>query len=97
MNELMEEPSPDAWAPQLRIGGFSVLLPLVLGLALLLFWILLGGFGIVLGLIADVIALVKWRQRYGAVFPKDVAPRDLFIVFVATVVLGALAFLADNA
>lgn len=96
MNELSQEPSSDAWAPQLRIGGFSVLLPLVLGMTLLVLWILIGGFGILLGLIVDVVAVVKWRQRYGAVFPKDIAPRDLLILFGVTVVLTGLAFLANN-
>jgi hypothetical protein len=97
VNELTEQPSPDAWAPQLRIGGFSVLLPLVLGLTLLVLWVLIGGFGIVIGLVIDVIAVVKWRQRYGAVFPQDIAPRDLFAVLVAAIVLGGLAFLVNLA
>lgn len=97
MNELSEEPVTDSWAPQLRIGGFSVLLPLVLGLALLVLWSLLGGFGIVLGLIVDVVALVWWRNRYTAVFPDDVAPRDLFFLAAAVVVLAALAFLINKA
>lgn len=87
----------DAWAPQLRIGGFSVLLPLVLGLTLLLLWSLLGGFGIVLGLFADLGALAWWRRRYDAVFPDDVAPRDLFFLGAAVVVLAALAFLINKA
>jgi hypothetical protein len=97
VNELSEDPTRDAWAPQLRIGGFSILLPIVLGMTLLVLWILLGGFGIIVGLVADVIAVVKWRQRYGAVFPRDVAPRDLLFVFAAAVVLAALAFLVNQA
>ena len=86
----------DSWAPQLRIGGFSVLLPLVLGLALLVLWSLIGGFGIVLGLIVDVVAVMWWRRRYEAVFPQDVAPRDLFFMTAAAIVLAALAFLINK-
>lgn len=96
MNELSEEPVADAWAPHLRIGGFAVLLPLVLGLALLVLWSLIGGFGIVLGLIVDLIALAWWRNRYNAVFPQDVAPRDLLFTGAAAVVLAALAFLINK-
>ncbi len=87
----------DAWAPQLRIGGFSVLLPLVLGLILLLLWSVLGGFGIVLGIAADIAGLVWWRRRYEAVFPDDVAPRDLLFLGGAVVVLAVLAFLINKA
>jgi hypothetical protein len=100
VNELLDDrtdPPADSWAPHLRIGGFSVLLPLALGFILLVLWVLLGGFGIVLGLIADVVALAWWRKRYDAVFPSDVAPRDLFLLTGAVVVLGGIAFLVDYA
>jgi hypothetical protein len=97
VNELLDdhiEPA-DSWAPHLRIGGFSVLLPLALGFTVLVLWSLIGGFGIVLGLIADVAALSWWRKRYEAVFPRDIAPRDLLMVGTTVVVLGGLAFLIN--
>jgi hypothetical protein len=97
VNELTEDAAADSWAPQLRIGGFSVLLPIVLGMVLLVPWILIGGFGILLGLVVDVVAVVKWRQRYGAVFPQDIASRDLLFLFLAAVVLSGLAFLVGRA
>jgi len=83
------------WAPHLRIGGFSVLLPLVLGLAILVPWVWLGGFGIFLGLIGDVAWLFWWRQKRGGVFPPDVSAGTLAKMVVAVVVLGGLAFLAQ--
>jgi hypothetical protein len=101
VNELFDDDRAgtpaDSWAPHLRIGGFSLLLPLAMGFTALVLWILIGGFGIVLGLIADVAALAWWRKRYDAVFPQDIAPRDLLMVGTAVVVLIALAFLIDYA
>jgi hypothetical protein len=99
VNELLDDRTEPAggWAPHLRIGGFSVLLPLALGFTVLVLWILIGGFGILLGVIADVAALAWWRRRYDAVFPGDIAPRDLLMMGTAVVVLGALAFLITYA
>jgi hypothetical protein len=86
----------DGWAPHLRIGVYSLLLPLGLGFAILVPWVWLGGFGVVLGIIADIIWLAMWKQRKGAIFPPDVAPGALLRLLVAVVVLGGLAFLAGH-
>jgi hypothetical protein len=86
----------DGWAPQLRIGGFTALLTIAAGFAVLAGWVWLGGLGIVLGLVVDVIGLVWLRRRYGAVVPRHVPGRALLQLLVAAVVLGGIAFLANG-
>jgi hypothetical protein len=98
VNELRydgDDATADSWAPQLRVGAFSLLLPLVLGFTVLVLWIWLGGFGIVLGLILDVVAVAWWRGKRGQVIPADPTPADLIKVLVVTIVLGGIAVLAN--
>jgi hypothetical protein len=98
VNELRfdgDDTTADSWAPQLRVGAFSVLLPLVLGFTILVFWIWLGGFGIFLGLIIDAVAVAWWRGKQGQVIPADPKPMDLVKVLVVTVVLAGIAVLAN--
>jgi hypothetical protein len=99
VNELRhdgDDTTAGSWAPQLRVGAFSLLLPLVLGFTILVLWIWLGGFGIFLGIIADVAAVVWWRNRRGQVIPLDPTPADLLKVLVVTIVLAGIAVLANT-
>ncbi|HEX4722739.1 MAG TPA: hypothetical protein VH333_09510 [Pseudonocardiaceae bacterium] len=93
MNELRMDDA--GWAPHVRVGGYTALLIVAAGFAVLLGWILIGGFGIVLGLIVDVAGLAWLRQRYGAVLPSDVPGGALLRVLLAAVVLAGIAFLVN--
>jgi hypothetical protein len=96
----VDEPSvdvlDDGWAPQLRVGGFATLLTIVVGFAVLAGWVWIGGLGIALGLVVDMVGVFWLRQRYGAVFPRQVPGRVLLQLLVAAVVLGGVAFLANG-
>jgi hypothetical protein len=95
VNDMSLDTPVTGWAPQLRVGAFSVLLPLALGFGILAPWVWLGGFGIVIGIVVDVVAVLWWRGKQDAVFPKDVAPSSLLKLLVVTVVLGGVAFLSN--
>lgn len=93
-NDTMDV-ADDGWAPQVRVGVYSLLLTVAAGFAVLAGWVWLGGIGIVLGIVVDVFGVVRLRRRYGAVVPREVPGGALLQLLVAAVVLAGIAFLAN--
>ncbi|MER7115880.1 hypothetical protein ABT332_15465 [Saccharomonospora azurea] len=87
-NAVSAGPASDA-----KAFAAAALLTFTCGMVVLVGYVMIGFFGIILSLIGVVFGLVWWKERHGAMLPRDLTAKSVVSLAVVALVLFGLVLL----